>query len=518
MTRPYKVVDLFAGPGGLAEGFSSVLENERRLFDVALSVEMEEAAHRTLTLRSFTRQFPPKQLPEEYYLYIAGKISLEDLQNNYIDEWKSACSEALRAQLGTTEAAEQINPKIDKIRKQARGRTILIGGPPCQAYSLVGRARNAGNEGYNPEDDGRHFLYREYIQILDRLRPTAFVMENVKGILSSKVAGSGILERILNDLESVGSEEGGYKLVALTPNNGGKISSAQKPGAHEFIVRSEGHLVPQTRHRVFVVGLRADIANSLQDGALDDLLQLEQQTSVRDVLDGLPALRSGLSRGDSADGWQEAVVEAVDLILRVTKTSGTASERRKMRGILNSVKKRHLSRKSKFARSSSRYSPNQFGKSIPENLREFLADSKQDVLTQHEARGHMKSDLARYLFCSVFSEVYKRAPKAADFPQELAPNHRSWSSGKFADRFRVQSWEEPSKTVTSHIAKDGHYYIHPDPKQCRSLTVREAARLQTFPDNYVFLGTRTQQYVQVGNAVPPFLAKQIAEALKRLLP
>jgi DNA (cytosine-5)-methyltransferase 1 len=136
---------------------------------------------------------------------------------------------------------------------------------------------------------------------------------------------------------------------------------------------------------------------------------------------------------------------------------------------------------------------------------------------QHETRGHMPSDLGRYLFAAVFGEVRGYSPKAADFPLSLSPDHRNWHSGVFNDRFRVQLAGEPSTTVTSHISKDGHYFIHPDPMQCRSLTVREAARLQTFPDDYYFLGNRTQQYVQVGNAVPPYLARQIAQLLLRAL-
>ena len=129
----------------------------------------------------------------------------------------------------------------------------------------------------------------------------------------------------------------------------------------------------------------------------------------------------------------------------------------------------------------------------------------------------MLADLGRYFYAALYGQIVGVSPKAKDFPRELAPDHRNWKTGKFADRFRVQLWESPATTITSHISKDGHYFIHPDPAQCRSLTVREAARLQTFPDNYFFKGNRTQQFVQVGNAVPPFLASKIADLIYGLL-
>ena len=155
------------------------------------------------------------------------------------------------------------------------------------------------------------------------------------------------------------------------------------------------------------------------------------------------------------------------------------------------------------------------------NVLAGMNDGRLTVLTGHESRGHMPSDLRRYFFASIFARVKGQTPKLADFPETLLPNHKNVAQGRagkmFSDRFRVQLANQPSTTITSHISKDGHYYIHHDPLQCRSLTVREAARLQTFPDNYKFEGPRTSQYHQVGNAVPPYLARQIAEIIAEVL-
>lgn len=134
----------------------------------------------------------------------------------------------------------------------------------------------------------------------------------------------------------------------------------------------------------------------------------------------------------------------------------------------------------------------------------------------------MESDLCRYIYAACFAKLRDKSPSLRDFPTDLLPDHDSVdvamkAGGNFSDRFRVQVASKPSTTIVSHISKDGHYYIHPDPLQCRSLTVREAARLQTFPDNYYFCGPRTSQYTQVGNAVPPFLAKQIGDIVLDVL-
>ena len=149
-------------------------------------------------------------------------------------------------------------------------------------------------------------------------------------------------------------------------------------------------------------------------------------------------------------------------------------------------------------------------------------DPRLGGVCNHSARSHRRDDIHRYLFCSVFAQIKGQSPQLSDFPAELLPAHRNvaralMSKGLFSDRFRVQLRDAPSSTITCHISKDGYYFIHHDPFQCRSLTVREAARLQTFPDNYFFEGAKTYQYHQVGNAVPPLLARQIADVIYTLL-
>jgi len=502
MSRIFKTVDLFAGPGGLAEGFSSIRKGGRPVFDIALSVEKEPSAFRTLRLRAFTRQF--REMPETYYRYIAGEISREDLIAAHHAEWKAAEEETALLELGTDHAKAEIDQRLDAIRADGNDETVLIGGPPCQAYSLVGRARNRGNSAYDAAADHRHFLYREYIRILDRLRPAAFVMENVKGILSSKVEGEGIFEKVLADLRNAGGEPDGYTLLPLVCDGKGRHG--------EHIIRSELYGIPQRRHRVILVGIRSDrlAARSI---LMNHWLWADMATrSVADVLDGMPKLRSGLSRqADSETAWRSAVVDAFEAAARACREA-SSGDLGAVATALDDHRATLVAAKEKLPRSDRCVT------AVRDNwLSDWLIDDRLRALPNHETRGHMVTDLARYAFAATFGELRGRSPKASEYPRALAPDHRNWESGKFADRFRVQIWNEPSTTITSHISKDGHYFIHPDPLQCRSLTVREAARLQTFPDNYFFEGNRTEQYVQVGNAVPPLLAHQIAKVVHSLL-
>lgn len=502
MPATFGIVDLFAGPGGLGEGFASLKIDDHSPFHIGISVEKESSAHRTLTLRAFLREHRAMHdcLPDQFLDLHAGLMEEPDWSSVNNQAWKAAITEARCLELGTEAASVAIDDAIASLRRDF-DETILIGGPPCQAYSLVGRARSRGKHGYVPEEDERHYLFREYIHVLDRLRPAAFVMENVKGLLSSTVESRLVFEMLMEDLSSLGTGKGHlYELRAIQIEDGrASLREAAQPS--DFVVRAEKFGVPQRRHRVIIVGIRSDLAS----GTMKAGIALSGTTrTVADVIGNLPALRSGLSRGqDDASAWRHEVVEASKLLAGIYtgKVDGP------IRDAFLSVTKRQIEGPS-ILRSASLL-PAAYGTSN-DDLLSWIERSDLRAIAQHETRAHMASDLGRYLFAAVFGEVCGFSPKAADFPLALSPDHRNWHSGVFNDRFRVQLANEASTTVTSHISKDGHYFIHPDPMQCRSLTVREAARLQTFPDDYLFLGNRTQQYVQVGNAVPPFLARQIA--------
>ena len=502
MPETFGIVDLFAGPGGLGEGFASLRVGDHSPFQIGISVEKETSAHRTLTLRAFVRAHAQKHgiLPKAYINFHSGRSSESDWSMVDAASWDHATSEARCLELGTEPTAEAIDSVVTRLRKDFDD-TILIGGPPCQAYSLVGRARANGKIGYVPEDDARHYLFREYIRVLDRLRPAAFVMENVKGMLSSTIESRMVFEMLMEDLTSLGTGHAHhYELRAIRISDG-KATLQEPNQPSDFIVRAEDFGVPQRRHRVIIVGIRSDLAHRLSGASVP---VSGSRRTVSDTIGNMPPLRSGISRSpDDPVAWKREVVDAANLLASIYKVKEDDALRQ---AFIAAAKRVKIGAYTQRAETSL---PAGYGTSN-DNLMRWLERPELQAFAQHETRGHMASDLGRYLFAAVFGEMRQYSPKAADFPLALSPDHKNWHSGIFSDRFRVQLAHEAATTVTSHISKDGHYFIHPDPAQCRSLTVREAARLQTFPDDYLFLGNRTQQYVQVGNAVPPFLASQIA--------
>jgi DNA (cytosine-5)-methyltransferase 1 len=532
-------IDLFAGPGGLSEGFSRFdnFMGASTKFESHLAIEKDPIAVQTLRLRSFFRAFSEGVAPHEFYEVIRGERAISSLA--LFPEWVDAERHVWNATLGEVDQAS-LHERIDEVIGGNRS-WVLLGGPPCQAYSLMGRARMTGIGAAAREDgediellreekltsfaaDHRHRLYREYLRIVAAHEPAVFVMENVKGILSSKLRDedgnvSGLVfDQIREDLsdpkaalqndpaslEAIGRSNGHkYRLYSLVV---GSERSDDQLRHHEFIIRAEEFGVPQKRHRVILLGVRDDI------DAEPSSLRISRDATVEDSIGEFPKIRSGLSKGtDDWSGWIKALRDG---------EASLEGAPQGVRAVANEV--------SNSEDALDRGSPFITGSSVQPNskLGRWYFDGRIGGVIQHEARSHMASDLARYLFASASAHVIARSPKLEDWPRTLLPNHknvrydedtqRTVADG-FADRFKVQLWSEPASTITSHIAKDGHYFIHPDPGQCRSLTVREAARLQTFPDNYYFCGNRTQQYHQVGNAVPPYLACQIAGVVAKLL-
>lgn len=506
------VIDLFAGPGGLGEGFSALTNPDGwRPFRIGLSIEMEGWAHQTLELRSFFRQFAPDRIPVEYYDHLRGDLSRAELFGYFSMEAEAAGEEAWKAELGVVPDRD-VDRRIRKALGDA-GTWILCGGPPCQAFSVVGRSRNGGIA----EDDHRVYLYKQYLRILSVHEPPIFIMENVKGLLSSQIKGSEIFDQMLEDLRYPakvvrGAQRSGarYALhsLALKPS-ACYIDGAPHLKPSDFVIKSENYGIPQSRHRVIILGVREDL--TLQDIPILEIA--DRQISASKVLKGLPRLRSGLTR--STDGkaeWKAALEDILDTSFMHSRRNGDEGTLREniSRTVLG-LRDMHADRGSEFIDHSidCEYEP------------DWFIDPALGGVCNHSSRPHMASDLHRYLYAACYAKLHGRSPDLGDFPSELHPDHKNLkqalNKGYFDDRFHVQIGNRPSTTITSHIAKDGHYFIHYDETQCRSLTVREAARLQTFPDNYYFCGPRTHQYRQVGNAVPPLLARQIAAIVQRIL-
>jgi DNA (cytosine-5)-methyltransferase 1 len=538
-------IDIFAGPGGLSEGFSRFSEftGDRTTFASRLAIEKDQIAAQTLRLRSFFRSFATGEAPDAFYDIIRGHTPAASLA--LLTEWQQAENHVWNVTLGEIPEAT-LHRRITESLNGERN-WVLLGGPPCQAYSLMGRARMTGigtvarEAGLGLDQlraqkladfatDHRHVLYREYLRIVAVHEPAVFVMENVKGILSSRRRDENgadlgrVFEQIRTDLSdpksALESDADTELLLALKRSRSHKYRlysfvvggdrADDQVGDYEFLIRAEDYGVPQKRHRVILLGVRDDI------DVAPTSLGAQPATTVRDAIGTLPALRSGVSKTDTNwTAWLKATRQAFRELNGVVVGS---QETRDIICDFLSGEGGELTRGSAFIKTNG----------LPPNseLGRWYHDHRLGGVIQHEARSHMPSDLARYAFAAATAEFTGSSPKLEHWPPELLPNHQNVRHDElkgrviadgFSDRFKVQVWSEPASTVTSHISKDGHYFIHPDPMQCRSLTVREAARLQTFPDNYFFCGNRTQQYHQVGNAVPPYLAFQIAGVVAGLM-
>lgn len=402
-----KYIDLFAGAGGLSEGFI------RCGFEPIAHVEMNKDACDTLRTRTAFHYLKEQNRTEEYYDYIKGKISRDEL-------WLKIPENLIKSVINTEISPETLPFIFEKIDKQLGKQKVdlVIGGPPCQAYSLLGRHHE------NIENDPRNKLYIQYGRFLKKYEPKAFVFENVPGLLS---ANKG---QHFKNLKAY-FRKIGYEVYHDTLN-------------------AADYGVLQARKRIIIVGWKKN-----NDFGFPEIKKVIKEFTVNDIFQDLPKLKPG-------DAMQVA-----------------------------------------------KYT-------IPKNdyLQKFELRNGVDFVTQHISRQHNERDLKIYKTAIKKWNKGEERLKYPDLPTELK-THKNETS--FTDRYKVVNGNGVSHTVVAHIAKDGHYYIHPDIKQCRSISVREAARLQSFPDDFYFEGSRSAAFKQIGNAVPPLMAFAIAKSIKQLL-
>lgn len=408
-------IDLFAGAGGLSEGFIQAG------FNAVAHVEMNEFAAKTLETRTAYYALKNAGKLSVYYEYLKGKINRED----FINMIPGGLLKTIICETMSEKSLQSIFKTVDGIMT-IRGINhidVIIGGPPCQAYSLVGRAQS-NHMKVAMDKDPRNHLYKLYVEFLKHYKPHMFVFENVPGI---KTAGSG--ETWMNVQTFL--KDAGYEIEA-----------------HEQNAKDFGVL--QSRRRFIIIGW-------LRDSGLKypEFRKIESHAVVNDLLSDLPALQPG--------GHADKYVSEI----------------------------------------------------MSDYVRNNGIRTADDVLTSHYCRPNTNQDIAIYKQAiELWNDGHKRL-NYNDIPEEYQ-THKNRTS--FTDRFKVVEGDEACcHTVLAHLSKDGHYFIHPDIKQHRSITVREAARLQSFPDSYFFEGPRTAQFVQIGNAVPPLMARGIAEGIAQLL-
>ncbi|MBE0496289.1 MAG: DNA cytosine methyltransferase [Campylobacterales bacterium] len=396
----YNYIDLFAGCGGLTDGFEQTGKYSPQAF-----VEWDKNASNTLKERLKTKW--NMQNVDEKVLHFDIQ-RMDELLNGFDDD-KYGKHVGLKRLVSDT--------NID----------IIIGGPPCQAYSLAGRVQDKNNM----KDDYRNYLFENYLKVVKEFKPKVFVFENVQGILSAMPDGAFIIDRIRDDFEKEG-----YSIATDLS----KIA----------LLDSSDYGVPQVRRRVIIIGISKKATNYDPKDILNDFylnilpsFRVDKKTTVKEAIADLEPLHP-LSKVDNK------------------KISHSRSN------IKNHTPRFHSQRDM-----------------------DIFQELAFDV--QNTPKKYPNTDALKQLY-------YDKTGKRSSF-----------------HKYNVLAYDKPSNTIPAHLHKDGLRHIHPDPKQARSITPREAARLQTFDDDFEFLGAQGACYQMIGNAVPPLLAKKIALAVDILL-
>lgn len=411
-------IDLFSGAGGLSEGFI------RAGFKPIAHVEIDKAACNTMITRAAYHYLKNTDNIKPYLDYIQNKISRTELYSLIPDSERES---VINLPIGEKNN-KIIFDKIDSL-KGSKSIDFIIGGPPCQAYSVVGRSRDENRM----QGDSRNYLFKEYAKFLDYYQPKYFVFENVIGLKSAKTKNGQSYLQMMRDL----FKEKGYH-------------------TEYEVLEAKDFGVLQNRKRIILIGKKDG-----EEGFYPEFEKVKTKVTVSEIFKDLPDLQAGTGNY--------------------------------------------------YATKYKNYDGEYLFNSHIRNGLEFT--------TQHIARPNTEQDKGIYILAVEKWEDGQQRLNYNDIPSEWQ-THKNTKS--FVDRFKVVAADLPySQTVVAHISKDGHYYIHPDKYQNRSLTPREAARLQTFPDDFFFEGvsekqSRTAAYKQIGNAVPPLMAEKIALKLKEL--
>lgn len=419
MKSKYTVLDMFSGAGGLSEGFF------QQGFKFVSHIEKNVHARNSLETRAIYHVLKDSSNEGIYRDYISKSINRDE----FIQKFKELELPPVGLMQGeVTESNEtaiikEIQGHLKVIDSDSVD--VVIGGPPCQAYSVAGRGRKPKEM----KDDPRNYLYRHYLSFLEHFKPKIFVFENVPGIRSAKEGT--IYSNLHEELEKLG----------------------YKTDAH--ILNAKDFNVLQERNRIIFIGWKNEYDLSYPYFLKTPIGRFH----VSSLLNDLPPLQAG---------------EGTEGPAKYTKPFSCSSE----------------------------------------YLQRFKIREKKDILIQHNARIHNPRDRTIYRLAIEKWDKERKRLKYNELSPELQ-THKNKTS--FLDRFKVVNQYGHSHAILAHISKDGHYFIHPDVKQARSLTVREVARIQSFPDNYKFEGPRIAQYAQIGNAVPPLMAKGIAVEIEKML-
>lgn len=410
MNKELSFIDLFAGAGGLSEGFI-----RSGCIPVA-HVEMDQDACLTLKTRLAYHYLKKANKIDLYNDYLLGQIDRETLYNQIPSE---IIASVLNYEI-SKKSLKLIFNEINSILKLSGKNTvdIIIGGPPCQAYSVAGRSADINRK----RNDHRNYLYKDYAKFLIAFEPKLFVFENVPGLYTA------------NDGQYNKNLEKYFRRV------GYNVTSKLLDAADFEVI--------QRRKRVIIIGWRKDL-----DFTYPEFKKVKNNWKVKDLLSDLPFLKAG-----------------------------------------------HVRKQAKYRKGSNEY------------LEKFEIRNGFEFVTQNITRPHNNKDLKIYKKAiDLWESKLKKRLKNSDIPEKDRTQKNITS---FLDRFKVVAGDQLSHTIIAHIAKDGHHYIHPDIKQLRSLSVREAARIQSFSDDYYFEGSRTSAFKQIGNAVPPLMAENIANEIK----